>query len=78
MAKRIQAGWDNWRKVTGVLCDKKAPSRIKGRLYKLGIPLTSHVVWIRSGGPDDTAGKTARDRRGDNAEVLHRTQRWIR
>ena len=32
--KRIQAGWSSWRKVTGVLCDKKIPVKMKGKLFK--------------------------------------------
>ena len=32
---RIQAGWNNWRKLTGVLCDKSVPLRVKSRIYKL-------------------------------------------
>ena len=33
--KRVQAGWNNWRKLTGVLCDKRVPLRVKSRIYKL-------------------------------------------
>ena len=31
--RRIQAGWSSWHKVTGVLCDKRVPEKIKGRMY---------------------------------------------
>ena len=32
--KRIQAGWMSWRKVSGVLCDRKLSAKIKGKMYK--------------------------------------------
>ena len=32
--KRIQAGWNNWRKVTGLVYDRKVPVRLKGCIYK--------------------------------------------
>ncbi|KAK3529527.1 hypothetical protein QTP70_031964, partial [Hemibagrus guttatus] len=32
--KRVQAGWNGWRKVSGVLCDQKISARIKGRVYR--------------------------------------------
>ena len=32
--KRIQAGWNNWRKVTGLVCDRKVPVRLKGCIHK--------------------------------------------
>ena len=32
--KRIQAGWNGWRKVTGVLCDRRVPAKMKGKIYK--------------------------------------------
>ena len=34
VAKRMQAGWTAWRKITGVLCDRRVPAKVKGRMYK--------------------------------------------
>ena len=35
--KRVQAGWNGWRKVTGVMCDKKLSARVKGKIYKTAV-----------------------------------------
>ena len=32
--RRIQAGWMSWRKVSGVLCDRKSSAKVKGKMYK--------------------------------------------
>ncbi|MCJ8742856.1 hypothetical protein PDJAM_G00086950 [Pangasius djambal] len=32
--KRVQAGWNGWRKVSGVLCDRRISVRIKGKVYE--------------------------------------------
>ncbi|KAK3551170.1 hypothetical protein QTP70_013885 [Hemibagrus guttatus] len=32
--KRVQARWNGWRKVSGVLCDRKISARIKGKVYR--------------------------------------------
>ena len=34
MNKRTQCGWNNWRKMSGVLCDKRVPPRVKGKIHK--------------------------------------------
>ena len=33
--RRVQSGWNNWKKMSGVLCDKKMPSKVKGKIYKM-------------------------------------------
>ncbi|KAK3512256.1 hypothetical protein QTP70_002279 [Hemibagrus guttatus] len=32
--KRVQAGWNGWRKVSGALCDRKISARIMGKVYR--------------------------------------------
>ena len=34
---RIQSGWNAWRRLTGVLCDKKISARLKGKVYKTAV-----------------------------------------
>ena len=34
MRRRIQAGWMSWKKVSGVLRDRKLLARVKGKMYK--------------------------------------------
>ena len=40
IARRIGVAWDRWRDLTGVLCDKKVPTKLKVLLYKTSIKPT--------------------------------------
>ena len=31
--KKVQAGWNGWRKVSGVIFDRRLPARVKGKAY---------------------------------------------
>ena len=34
MTHRIQSGWKNWKRISGILCDRIISLRVKGKVYK--------------------------------------------
>ena len=34
MMHRIQSGWKNWKRISGILCDRRISLRVKGKVYK--------------------------------------------
>ena len=33
--RRVQARWNEWKKVSGVICDRRLSARVKGKVYSL-------------------------------------------
>ena len=31
--RRVQAGWNGWRRVLRVICNRRLPARVKGKVY---------------------------------------------
>ena len=35
--KRVQAGWNGWRRMSEVICDRRVPARVKEKVYKVAV-----------------------------------------
>jgi len=35
ISHHIRVGWQKWEKASGVLCDKRIPLKLKGRVYRM-------------------------------------------
>ena len=35
--KRVQAGWNGWRRMSGMICDRRVPARVNGTMYKVAV-----------------------------------------
>ena len=66
--KRIQAGWNGWRRVSGVICNKRLPARVKGKVYS-SVVRPAMVYGLET----VAVTKKGRDgsRRDENAEVYY-------
>ena len=53
--KRVQAGWNGWRRMPGVICDRRVPARVKGEGVQGGSE-TSNVVRVGDSGTDEKTG----------------------
>ena len=57
--KRVQAGWSGRRRVAGVICDRRVPAEMKGKLYKTVLRKTSYGVWLGESCADRKTGDGA-------------------
>ena len=42
--KRVQAGWNGWKKVSGVICERRLPATVKEKVYS-SVVHYSNGVW---------------------------------
>ena len=69
MTHRIQTGWQNWKRVSGILCDRRISLRVKGKVYKTVVrPAMMY-------GAETWAVKKAQEKKLDVAEM--RMLRWM-
>ncbi|XP_035838805.1 uncharacterized protein LOC110908170 [Helianthus annuus] len=69
VAHRIQVGWCKWRVATGVLCDKRFPTKLKGKFYRVAV--RSAMLY----GTECWATKKTQMRKMEVAEI--RMLRWM-
>ncbi|XP_042858561.1 uncharacterized protein LOC122244663 [Penaeus japonicus] len=68
VARRIQPGWNSWRKVTGVLCDRRVNAKVRGEIHKTIV--RPAILY----GLEATALTKTQERKLEIAEM--RMQRW--
>ena len=66
---RIQSGWKNWKRVSGVLCDRRINRKLKGKVYKTVV--RPALIY----GAETWAAKKAHEKKLDVAEM--RMLRWM-
>ena len=37
MKKRVQAGWNGWGRMSGVICDSRVPAGVNAKVYKVAV-----------------------------------------
>ena len=63
MTHRIQSGWTNWKRVSGILCDRRISFGVKGKVYKTVVrPAMMY-------GAETWAVKKAQEKKLDVAEM---------
>ena len=71
--KRVQAGWNGWRRMSGVICDRRVPARVKGKVYKVAAE-TSNVVRVGDSGTDEKTGGGDGGGRVEDVAIFIRTE----
>ena len=65
----IQSGWKNWKRISGILCDRRIRFRVKGKVYKTVVRLAMMY------GAETWAMKKAQEKKLEVAEM--RMLRWM-
>ena len=68
--KRVQAGWNGWRRVSGVICDKRLPARVKGKVYS-SVVRPAMVYGLEDSGSHKKTSRRDGNRRDENVEICY-------
>ena len=66
--KRVQGGWNGWRRMSGVICDRRVPATVKGKVYKVAVRLANDRRAVDGATDEKTGG-------GEVAELKTREAR---
>ena len=69
MTRRIQSEWQNWKRVSGILCDRRISLKVKGKVYKTDV--RPEMMY----GAETCSVKKAQEKKMDVAEMM--MFRWI-
>ena len=69
MTHRLQSGWKNWKRISGILCDRRISFRVKGKIYNRVVRLA--MVYSA----ETREMKKAQEKKLDVAEM--RMLRWM-
>ena len=82
--KRVETGWNGRRRMSGVICDRRVPARVKGKMYKVAVrPAMLYGLETVSGTDEKTGGGDGggrvedaailirSDKNGQDQEVVH-------
>ena len=67
--KRVQAGWNGWKKVSGVICDR-LPTRVKGKVYS-SMVRPAMVYGLETVAVTKKTSRRDGSRRDENVEVCY-------
>ena len=67
MKKRVQAGWSGWRRIPGVICDRRVSARVKRKVC--------NGVRVGDGGTDENTGSGDGDGRGEYVKIFIRSDK---
>ena len=66
---RVQSGWKNWKRVSGVLCDRRMNMKIKGKVYRTVVRPALMYGADRDMGVEEDTGKEIGGRRNENVTM---------
>ena len=73
---RVQTGWNGWRKLSGVICNRRLPAKVKAKVYSLVVRpamvngLETVAVTKKVTGHKETSGRDG-SCRNKNVEVCY-------